>query len=134
MAYANPSGGITITLEAGADLSSLQYNLVKLDANGRAVVCDADSAGQVPIGVLQNKPDASGKAATILVVGVTKIEAGVAFNEGDRIAASDGSSTADDGQAVVADASDCVVGQMIVACSADEISTAVINCASPTLF
>jgi len=133
MAYANPSGGITITLEAGADLSALQFNFVKLDANGKAVVCVADAVGTIPIGVLQNKPT-SGQAATVLVVGLTKIEAGVAFDEGARIACSDGSSAADDGQAVVADASDCVVGQMIVACAADEVSTAVINCASPTLF
>ena len=75
MAYDHSGSGITITLEAAADLSSNQYNFVKLDANGKAVICVADSAGTIPIGVLQNKPTA-GQAATICVYGVTKLYIG----------------------------------------------------------
>jgi len=133
MAYDIAGSGITITLEAAADLSSNQYNFVKLDANGKVVICVADSAGTIPIGVLQNAPT-SGQAATVLVVGISKIEAGVAMDEGVTISCSDGSSAADDGQAVLADASDVVVGQTITAGAADEYITAAINCASPTLF
>ena len=134
MAYDQSGSGITITLEAAADLSSNQYNFVKLDANGNVVICDADSAGQIPIGILQNAPDASGKAANVLVVGISKVEAGVAFDEGDLVACSDASSSADNGQAVKADASDHVVGQTITAGAADTYITCAINCASPTLF
>lgn len=134
MAYDHSGSGITLTLEAAADLSSNQYNFVKLNADGKVVICDANSAGQIPIGVLQNAPDASGKAATVLVVGISKIEAGVAMDEGVLIAASDAASSADDGQAVLADASDYVVGQTITAGAADEYITAAINCASPTLY
>lgn len=133
MAYDHSGSGITITLEAAADLSSNQYNFVKLDANGKAVICVADAAGTIPIGVLQNAPT-SGQAATVLVVGISKIEAGVAMDEGVAISCSDGSSAADDGQAVLADASDIVCGQTITAGAADEYITAAINCASPTLF
>jgi hypothetical protein len=68
-----------------------------------------------------------------LVVGISKIEAGVAFNEGDLIAASDNGSSADDGQAVAADAGDYVAGQIITAGAADEYLTAAINCASLAL-
>ena len=133
MSYEQAGSGIIITLEAAADLSSNQYNFVKLDASGNVVICDVDSAGQIPIGVLQNKPT-SGQAATVMITGVTKVEAGVAFNEGVLIAASDASSSADNGQAVAADASDYVVGQTIQAGSADEYITCVVNCASPTLY
>ena len=134
MAYDHSGGGVVITLEAAADLSSNQYNFVKLDANGKVVICVADAVGTVPIGVLQNAPDASGKAATVLVVGISKVEAGVALNEGVAISCSDGSSAADDGQAVIADASDIVCGQTITAGAADTYITCAINCASPTLF
>ena len=134
MAYDQSGSGITITLEAAADLSSNQYNFVKLDANGKVVVCVVATAGQIPIGVLQNAPDASGKAATVMIVGISKIEAGVAFDEGVLIAASDGSSSADNGQAVAADASDYVCGQTVTAGAADTYITAAINCASPTFY
>lgn len=132
MAY-EQSNGVIITLEAAEDLSAKQYNFVKLDANGKVVITDADSAGQIPIGVLQNAPE-SGEAATVMIVGVSKVEAGVAFDEGVRIACSDGSSAADNGQAVAADALDHVVGQSITAGAADDYITAAINCASPTIF
>ena len=133
MAYEQSGSGIIITLTAAADLSANQYNFVKLDGDGNVVLTDANSAGQVPIGVLQNAPG-NGEAATVMIVGVSKVEAGVAFDEGVQIACSDSGSSADDGQAVVADASDCVVGQSITAGAADEYITAAINCASPTIF
>jgi hypothetical protein len=133
MAYDQSGSGILITLTAAADLSAKQYNFVKLDANGDVVLTDADGTGEIPIGVLQNAPT-SGQAATVMIVGISKVEAGVAFDEGVKIACSDSGSSADDGQAVAADASDNVVGQTITAGAADEYITAAINCASPTIF
>ena len=133
MAYDQSGSGILITLTAAADLSAKQYNFVKLDGNGDVVLTDASSAGEIPIGVLQNAPT-SGQAATVMIVGISKVEAGVAFDEGVKIACSDSGSSADDGQAVAADASDNVVGQAITAGAADEYITAAINCASPTIF
>ena len=133
MAYDQSGSGILITLTAAADLSAKQYNFVKLDGNGDVVLTDASSAGEIPIGVLQNAPT-SGQAATVMIVSISKVEAGVAFDEGVKIACSDSGSSADDGQAVAADASDNVVGQTITAGAADEYITAAINCASPTIF
>ena len=133
MAYDQSGSGILITLTAAADLSAKQYNFVKLDANGDVVLTDASGTGEIPIGVLQNAPT-SGQAATVMIVGISKVEAGVAFDEGVKIACSDSGSSADDGQAVAADASDNVVGQTITAGAADEYITAAINCASPTIF
>ena len=133
MAYDQSGSGILIALTAAADLSAKQYNFVKLDGNGDVVLTDASSAGEIPIGVLQNAPT-SGQAATVMIVGISKVEAGVAFDEGVKIACSDSGSSADDGQAVAADASDNVVGQTITAGAADEYITAAINCASPTIF
>ena len=133
MAYDQSGSGILITLTAAANLSAKQYNFVKLDANGDVVLTDASGTGEIPIGVLQNAPT-SGQAATVMIVGISKVEAGVAFDEGVKIACSDSGSSADDGQAVAADASDNVVGQTITAGAADEYITAAINCASPTIF
>jgi len=63
---------VTITLEAGADLSAKQYYFVAVDTNGKAVLTGDDGN---PVGVLQNKPT-SGQAATVCVYGVTKLYIG----------------------------------------------------------
>tara|TARA_A100001515_G_scaffold98429_1_gene79343 strand:+ start:1429 stop:1803 length:375 start_codon:yes stop_codon:yes gene_type:complete len=63
---------LTITLEAGADLSAKQYYFVAVDTNGKAVLTGDDGN---PIGVLQNKPTA-GQAASVCVYGVTKLYIG----------------------------------------------------------
>ena len=65
MAY-EQSNGVIITLEAAEDLSAKQYNFVKLDANGKVVITAVATAGQIPIGVLQNAPE-SGEAAMLSV-------------------------------------------------------------------
>lgn len=80
-----------ITLEAGADLSAKQYFFVTQAAGDGQV--DPTGDGLLANGVLQNKPDAAGKAATIAVRGVTKISAGAAFSRGD-ILSSDGNGEA----------------------------------------
>ncbi len=69
----------SITLVAGADLSGAQYHVVKVDANGEAVLASTGEAEFV--GVLQNKP-LQGEAATIGVKGVTKIHSSAAITTG----------------------------------------------------
>ena len=133
MAYDQSGSGILITLTAAADLSAKQYNLVKLDGNGDVVLTDVDSVGQIPIGVLQNAPG-NGEAATVMIVGISKVEIGEAMGEGVLISPSDGGEASDNGQAVLADASDVVCGQTITAGAADNYITCAINCASPTIF
>lgn len=59
---------------AGGDLSALQYHFVKLGASeGQVVAITADT--DVPVGVLQNAPDAAGKSATVVMFGRCKVKA-----------------------------------------------------------
>lgn len=71
------------TFEAGADLSTKQYLGVKLSSDGQI---DPAGAGELCIGVLQNKPAAAGRAATVRVLGVTRMVAGGAIDPGAPVA------------------------------------------------
>jgi len=128
MAYEISNYSVKVTLVAAADLSSLQYTFVKLNASGQAAA--AAAATDIPIGVLQNAPT-SGQEAEVLVVGGTKIVAGAAIGEGALI----GTSAAGKAVALVAgtDTTKYVVGTLLTESGASgDIVTAVINCAGPT--
>ena len=73
--------GIDITLIAGADLSAKQFYAVKLDSNGAAVLA---GDGEDAVGILQNKP-ASGQAANVRIVGISKFVAGGAISLPNRV-------------------------------------------------
>lgn len=79
MAYEIP--GFCISLEASGDLSTKQYYFVKLDTNGQVAVCAAVTDN--PIGILQDKPAAQGRACTVMVQGVSKVssDANLAIND-----------------------------------------------------
>ena len=128
MAYEYNGQSIIVTLEANADLSSKQYYFVELDANGKVGACNA--ATDRPIGVLQNKPSASGESASVLIVGVSKINSDAALDEYNLIGPSaDGQA---DKKIPGTDTSEYICGTMITATGgAGEIGTAAINCASP---
>jgi hypothetical protein len=64
---------------AGGDLSSDQYKFVKLTASGALV---NTTNGGVCDGVLQDKPNASGRAATVMDAGVSKVLAGAVVAKG----------------------------------------------------
>jgi hypothetical protein len=53
---------------AAADLSSYQYHAVKISSSQAALCGDSD----VPVGILQNQPDAVGIAAEVGLVGISK--------------------------------------------------------------
>lgn len=76
---------VSVTLPAGQDLSSYQYCFVRVNSSGQVVI--ADATYQHCIGVLQNKPDASGKAATVGVYGVSKFLGAGTVNLGDEVSA-----------------------------------------------
>jgi len=127
MAYEFSNYSVKVTLVAGADLSALQYNFVKINSSGLAVACAA--ATDIPVGVLQNAP-ISGQEAEVLVVGGTKIKAGAAIGEGAQI----GTGSTGKAVALVAgtDATKYVAGTLLTESAADgNIVTAVINCATP---
>lgn len=114
-------------LTASADLSAAgnQYKFVLLSGEGTVNVCSA--ATDKPIGVLQNRP-ASGEAADVVCIGVTKIQGDADLNYGDQIG------TSSDGQADAktygTDKTESVVGRVIVGnTTAAGLITAVINCA-----
>lgn len=119
---------LTESFKANADLSAKQFYFVKLTGDRQVGICAA--ATDKPIGVLQNKPDASGKAAEVMVVGRTKLSADAALVAGDLIG------TSADGQGDVkvpgTDTTEYVVGIVTLgAGAASRIAEAVINCANP---
>ena len=128
MAWESNGQSITVTLTANADLSSYQYYFVELDTDGKVGACNATT--DRPIGVLQNKPSASGEAATVLIMGVSKISCDAALDENNLIGPSvDGQA---DKKIPGTDTSEYICGTMLTATGgAGEIGTAAINCASP---
>lgn len=116
---------LVLALKAGADLSAAQHKFVKFNADRQVILCAAVT--DRPIGVLQNKPDASGKGAEVLAIGVSKVEADESLSAGDAI------STSADGQAALAaagsDTTVYIVGLVIAgAANAAEIAEIAINC------
>jgi len=69
-------------LAAGADLSSDQFKFVKITASG--VIKNVTNGG-VCDGVLQDKPDAAGRAATVQDAGVSKVYSGAAVAKGELV-------------------------------------------------
>jgi autotransporter translocation and assembly factor TamB len=92
----------TRTFEAGEDLSSHQFKFVTLESDGQ--VDAADAAGERALGVLLNKPDAAGKAATVAMTGKVMVEAGAAVTAGAQL------QTNAAGEAITAAAGDVVMG------------------------
>lgn len=123
MAYELP--GFKFTLEAGADLSSSQYKLVKVNSSSKVIACAATT--DIPIGILQNKP-VSGDAAEIMAIGISKVQADSALTAGNVFG------TSSDGQAApyVAGTDTTKYGVGIViegaGSTAGNLATVFINC------
>lgn len=118
---------IIISVAAAADLSTHQYKFVEW-SSGKAALCNA--ATDIPMGVLQNKPDAADKPAEVLILGVSKVNSDAALSIGDLIGTSaDGQA---DAKVAGTDTTEYVVGRMITATSgAGGVGTAAINCMNP---
>lgn len=72
---------------ANADLSSYQYKAVQLSTTDWKVAALSNAnAPEVPIGILQNDPDADGKPAEVAILGVCKAECGDTVTAGDNLA------------------------------------------------
>lgn len=127
MAYEGPQICIP-GLVAGADYSAAanQYKFVKMSAAKTVVLCTGVT--DKPIGVLQNTP-ASGAAATVCCIGVTKVQGDADLGYGDSVG------TSSDGQAAPyvagTDTTKYIVGLVIEDnAAAAGLATVVINCAS----
>lgn len=90
----------TITLDAAASIaeatgvpgtagssepnSGKQYRFVKVTGAHQAGLCTA-AANEIPVGVLQNKPQGVAHAATVAIAGVSFVQAGGTVAAGDPI-------------------------------------------------
>lgn len=74
------------TALAAADLSTKQYLFVDLNSSDQVAV--VATAGTDYYGVLQNDPDALGKAAIVAISGQTKVIAGSTLAVGDEVSIS----------------------------------------------
>jgi len=109
MAWEHPT--LTLSLKAAGDLSAAQYKYMKISAAETVTTCTA--ATDIPIGILQNDPDAAGKTAEVMVLGVSKVAGDEALTVGWLVG------TSADGQAdrkiPGTDTSEYVMGQVITA-------------------
>lgn len=112
-------------IKAGADLSaaSNQYKFVKMSAANTVVLCAATT--DRPFGVLQNTPG-NGGAATVCVLGETKVQGDVDLAFGNQVG------TSSDGQAASYTASDTtkyIVGTVVEDNStAGGLATCTVDC------
>ncbi len=73
---------LDVPYEAAEGLSSDQYKFVVLNSSGK--VRRPDSADEIPLGILQNKPE-SGQAASVRVDGISKLVANAALTIGKLV-------------------------------------------------
>lgn len=108
MAYTE--AGLFVTLQAGQDLSSSQYYFVAVAADGQI---DPAGDGVYADGILQNDPDAAGKAANVQIAGISKVVAGGAISVGDAVASNAS------GKAATAATGEVILGTALEAATAD---------------
>lgn len=94
-----------ITVQAGADLSTKQYLFHNMASDGQ--IDPVGTEGIDAMGVLQNDPDAAGKAATLAVAGVTKVVAAGAIDPGGKVMSDN------TGKAVAASTTKIVLGRYL---------------------
>lgn len=128
MAYEIP--GFNISLVAAESMASAQFYFAKVSGDNGAAICT--ELTDMPCGVIQNKP-ASGGAAEIMVMGVTKVLVGA----GGALVAGNLVGCDADGKAVAVDpdgTSDYYwVGQCLEGAAAGEYATILINAANPCI-
>lgn len=71
-----------LSVAAASDLSAKQYFLVKR-SSGQLAVCTV--AGEKVFGVLQDDPDAAGRAGLVRLAGLTKVQFGGTIAQDDRL-------------------------------------------------
>ena len=120
MAYAGQQ--ICATFAAAADLSAKQYYFVKLSAANTVNVCTAIT--DIPIGILQNKPE-SGEAATVCLFGISKVSADGTLAAGNLIGTSADSQA--DAIAAGSDTTVYTMGQALEAAAAGDTVSMFLN-------
>lgn len=72
-------GPICDTFRAGQDLSAKQYRFVSMATDGQI---DPTGDGLMAVGILQNAPATVDGAASVAILGPSRVIAGAAFEEG----------------------------------------------------
>lgn len=75
--------GQQIPFQAAVDMSDWQFRGVKIDANGQ--IAKISAVTDIPLGILQDKPGAQGRAGCVMLDGVSKMVAGANLAKGDRV-------------------------------------------------
>jgi hypothetical protein len=113
---------VCVTMEAGQDLSAKQFYFVEFATDGQ--IDPAGDGGRAE-GVLQNKPSAAGRAATVAISGISKVVAGGAITKGNLV------SSNSSGKAQVAGTNDVILGVAMETATADgELIAVLLNVAS----
>jgi hypothetical protein len=117
-----------ISRNAGANLSALQYHAVKLNGSGQVIAIAAVT--DIPVGILQDTPAAAGRAAEVMVAGVSEAVAGAAVAAGAQVCVDN------TGRLVTCvagtDTTKYAVGQCLIGCdNANERITVMFNCMAP---
>ncbi len=118
---------------AGADLSSDQHKFVRASAvaTESTTVILISAATQAPVGILQNKPDASGKSAKVMVAGISPIIAASAIAVGDAVGPD--AAGLGDTKVLGTDTTNFVVGQALDTTTATpQKNTLLFDCTKPT--
>jgi len=119
----------------GADLSAKQYHAVYLSNDYEiSAITNANAANyaQAPIGILQDDPDADGKAAEIISIGVSRCEAGGTISAGDWLTTNDdGELIAGAIEAAAGTADRVIIGRALEDAVDGQIFNALINCITP---
>lgn len=91
--YAKTASNVSSTAATGTvtgtapSIKGFQYRFVKVTGARTAGLATSSDNGGLIIGVLQNKPQVTGAAATIAIGGVTLVEAGASISAGNAIKA-----------------------------------------------
>jgi hypothetical protein len=103
---------MTIGLEAAADLSAVQFHVVRVVSNNAVNVASQNSVMRA-VGVLQDTPNAVGRAARVAVDGESLVVAGASYGAGAAL------SHNSSGRAIAATSGLCVIGYSLEAAGAD---------------
>ncbi len=115
-----------ISMQAGGDLRTKQYHILRTSAAGVTNLASRTTAAQTAVadvsGVLLNKPN-SGQAASMAVTGECKVVAGAAITQGVNV------TTNASGRAIVAASGDWTIGTAQEAAGADgEVIRVLLDC------
>lgn len=107
------------TVNTAGNNGGEQYHFVKVTGVHQAGLCN--TAGESRIGVLQNKPQRAGEAATVCIGGVSLVEAAATIAAGAKV------STDANGMAVTQSGSNAVAGTALENGSAGSLFAVLVN-------